>query len=157
MRFSCSAWKPAQPRSVECADVNLRRPLTMSSLTLAPIVCCLDAEIWPDVCWQIGLCVDQCESCSVDQSNGTCTFCVETLRKCLRGMQGTCYCSNKNFGNLYCQMSPRWYHSNGRGVSYKGDRHPEPKDEFPLEAFEAEPRKCGNCGEIALMLKKDYL
>ncbi|KAI0090995.1 hypothetical protein BDY19DRAFT_984056 [Irpex rosettiformis] len=87
-----------------------------------------------DECAECGYLV--CEDCSVDTS------------------RGTCYCEKKNFSNLYCKMSPRWYHSNGRGVSYKGDRHPEQGGEHPPEAFEVEPRPCGNCGEAAFMLKK---
>jgi hypothetical protein len=51
-------------------------------------------------------------------------------------------------------MSPRWYHSNGRGAGYTGDRHPEPDDEHAPEEYESQPRKCGNCGELALMLKR---
>lgn len=66
---------------------------------------------------------------------------------------GTCYCEKKNFGNWYCEMSPRWYHGNGRGASYKGDRHPQHDDEHSPEDYEDQPRKCNNCGEVALMFK----
>lgn len=69
---------------------------------------------------------------------------------------GTCYCPNANFGRPYCGWNPRWYHTNGRGVMYKGDRHPEIGHEFEDECFEPEPRKCGNCGEVTRLLKKEF-
>ncbi|KAJ6581470.1 hypothetical protein B0H19DRAFT_1115329 [Mycena capillaripes] len=78
-----------------------------------------------------------CESCVSDTSNGS------------------CYCQNSNFGRPYCIMNPRWYHmSSHTGKSYRGDRHPdEDEDE---DAFEEKPRKCGNCGEMKLCLRKEY-
>jgi hypothetical protein len=68
---------------------------------------------------------------------------------------GTCYCPNSNFGHPYCKQSPQWYHGDGHnGKMYTGDRHPYPDpDEFDDDEFEAEPRKCGNCGAMARMLK----
>ena len=69
---------------------------------------------------------------------------------------GTCYCPNANFGRNYCEMEPRWYHTDGNGRAYKGDRHPEEAFDFPEDAFEPEPRACGNCGQVAKMLKKEY-
>ncbi|EMD39661.1 hypothetical protein CERSUDRAFT_150285 [Gelatoporia subvermispora B] len=80
-----------------------------------------------------------CESCAVDHT------------------EGTCYCPNSNFGNSYCEMEPRWYHTNGRGVSYKGDRHPEGYGEYEDETYEPEPRACNNCGKVTKVLKKEYM
>ncbi|KAF9025141.1 hypothetical protein BDZ89DRAFT_954052 [Hymenopellis radicata] len=92
---------------------------------------CDDQEECPD-CSYIA-----CESCGCHHS------------------RGSCYCPNSNFGRKYCEMEPQWYHmSSATGKSYKGDRHP---DEFDPNAYEAEARKCGNCGEIAKCLKNDYL
>ena len=51
-------------------------------------------------------------------------------------------------------VAPAWYHG-GRSGSYTGDRHPE--DYEHPEAFEATPRECGNCGEVTLCLKKEWL
>ncbi|KAI9069338.1 hypothetical protein FKP32DRAFT_1641079 [Trametes sanguinea] len=81
-----------------------------------------------------------CESCACDQSNGT------------------CLCANGNFGRKYCDMEPRWYHTDGNGKPYKGDRHPEtyPGEEYPDEFYEPEPRACNNCGEVTRVLKKEY-
>ncbi|KAH9950648.1 hypothetical protein B0H21DRAFT_706214 [Amylocystis lapponica] len=91
-----------------------------------------------DVCDTCGY--RACESCASHHSNGT------------------CYCEDSNFGRLYCEMEPRWYHTNGRGQAYRGDRHPEPYGEpFPEEAYEPEPRECNNCGEVTRMLKQEYL
>lgn len=53
-------------------------------------------------------------------------------------------------------MEPHWYHTNGQGISYKGERHPEQGYEYPVEEFETTPRKCGNCGEMVQMLMKEY-
>lgn len=41
---------------------------------------------------------------------------------------------------------------------YTGDRHPDPDTTYdlPRDAFEAKARKCKNCGEVALCLKKKY-
>ncbi|KAI0337029.1 hypothetical protein BDW22DRAFT_1340613 [Trametopsis cervina] len=89
-----------------------------------------------DACEECGYQV--CESCAADTSSGT------------------CHCAEKNFGNLYCAMAPRWYHTDGKGKPYKGDRHPEPDDEYPSNAFEGEARKCNNCGDVAQMLKKEF-
>ncbi|KAJ7252768.1 hypothetical protein B0H12DRAFT_1017978 [Mycena haematopus] len=90
-----------------------------------------------DVCPDCGY--SACESCVSDTSSGS------------------CYCQNSNFGNPYCIMSPRWYHMSSRtGRSYKGDRHPDEEEE-EADAFEKKPRKCGNCGELKLCLRKEYL
>ncbi|KAJ7334120.1 hypothetical protein DFH08DRAFT_750223 [Mycena albidolilacea] len=78
-----------------------------------------------------------CESCVSDTSSGS------------------CYCQNSNFGRLYCEMNPRWYHMSSRtGRSYKGDRHPEEDEEE--DAFEKKARQCGNCKETRLCLRKEY-
>ena len=105
-----------------------------------------------DACEECGYQV--CESCCVDTSGGELSAYRLPVR--YEHSEGTCYCPNKNFGNLYCDMPPRWYHSNGRGVSYNGDRHPEPGDEYPAEAYETVPRQCGNCDRSAHMLKKEF-
>ncbi|KDQ14647.1 hypothetical protein BOTBODRAFT_32405 [Botryobasidium botryosum FD-172 SS1] len=78
-----------------------------------------------------------CEDCACDSS------------------RGTCHCLTSNFGVPYCEREPAWYHG-GRGKRYSGDRHPEDESQFPAEAWESAPRKCGNCGEMATMLKKRY-
>ncbi|KAJ6518776.1 hypothetical protein C8R45DRAFT_949203 [Mycena sanguinolenta] len=88
-----------------------------------------------DVCPDCGY--SACESCVSDTSSGS------------------CYCQNSNFGRAYCRMNPRWYHMSSRtGRSYKGDRHPE--DDEDADAFEEKPRKCTNCGEVKLCLRKEY-
>ncbi|KAK0454125.1 uncharacterized protein EV420DRAFT_1273366, partial [Desarmillaria tabescens] len=71
---------------------------------------------------------------------------------------GSCYCQNSNFGVPYCVMSPRWYHMSSapRGKVYRGDRYPPAEDEDP-NVYEDKPRKCGNCGEIGLCFKKEFL
>ncbi|KAI0373791.1 hypothetical protein BV20DRAFT_1096989 [Pilatotrama ljubarskyi] len=81
-----------------------------------------------------------CESCVCDSNNGT------------------CYCSGSNFGNKYCEMEPRWYHGNGRGKSYNGDRHPEvyPGEEYGEEVYEPEPRARNNCGVVTKVFRKEY-
>jgi hypothetical protein len=53
-------------------------------------------------------------------------------------------------------IAPVWYHG-GRSGSYTGDRHPEDYVYEHPEAFEPTPRKCGNCGEVTLCLKKEWL
>ncbi len=60
MRLSWSAWNPAQLSRFACAEVNLRRPFTTSSLIPDPMYCCLADTVWLTVCWQMGLCDDQC-------------------------------------------------------------------------------------------------
>ncbi|OBZ71450.1 hypothetical protein A0H81_08513, partial [Grifola frondosa] len=68
----------------------------------------------------------------------------------------TCYCAGSNFGNKYCELEPKWYHGNGRGKSYNGDRHPEGYGDFPEEMYEAEERECNNCGKVTRVFKKEY-
>ncbi|KIM87710.1 hypothetical protein PILCRDRAFT_814400 [Piloderma croceum F 1598] len=70
--------------------------------------------------------------------------------------RGSCYCQNSNFGTPYCTRAPAWYHG-GRAGSYVGDRHPEEYVYEHPEAFETTPRQCGNCGEVKLCLKKEWL
>ncbi|KAI1786878.1 hypothetical protein LXA43DRAFT_1032006 [Ganoderma leucocontextum] len=80
-----------------------------------------------------------CESCICDYSNGT------------------CYCPNSNFGNSYCEMEPKWYHTDGNGRAYKGDRHPEGYGEYPDDVYEPEARACNNCGKVTKMFKKESI
>ncbi|KAI8986270.1 hypothetical protein BD414DRAFT_488178 [Trametes punicea] len=71
--------------------------------------------------------------------------------------RGTCYCPNSNFGKKYCQMEPRWYHTNGRGRGYTGDRHPETQGQpYPNEMYEPAKRACDNCGLVTKVFKKEY-
>lgn len=91
---------------------------------------------------------------------GTCPQCgYEACESCIcHDRRGTCHCSISNFGNLYCLMSPKWYHANGiTWQRYFGDRHP-PLDDFEHEPsqFEIEPRKCRNCGKTTRMLKREF-
>ncbi|KAI0671123.1 hypothetical protein C8Q78DRAFT_973674 [Trametes maxima] len=81
-----------------------------------------------------------CESCVSDTSNGTCR------------------CASSNFGRNYCWMEPRWYHTDGNGKPYEGDRHPAAYDDeqYPEEVYEPEPRACTNCGEVTKVFKKEY-
>ena len=58
-RLSWRAWKPAQLRRLECAETNLRRPLTSAS-SYMPGPGCFAVEICDAVCWQIALCDGQC-------------------------------------------------------------------------------------------------
>lgn len=53
--------------------------------------------------------------------------------------------------------APAWYHGGRKGY-YNGDRHPEEYylEENP-EAFEGSHRKCGNCGEVKLCLREEWL
>ena len=71
---------------------------------------------------------------------------------------GTCYCPTSNFGNNYCEMEPKWYHTDGNGRAYKGDRHPEGYgDEYPDNMYESEARACNNCGKVTKVFKKECL
>ena len=70
---------------------------------------------------------------------------------------GTCYCPNSNFGKSYCRMEPRWYHTNGRGRAYAGDRHPDSLGRpYPDEMYDPTPRACDCCGTVTKVFKKDY-
>ena len=70
---------------------------------------------------------------------------------------GTCYCAGSNFGRNYCEMEPRWYHTDGNGRPYSGDRHPDPWDEpYRDEIYEPEPRACNNCGKVTRIFKEEY-
>ena len=70
---------------------------------------------------------------------------------------GTCYCPNSNFGKKYCLVEPRWYHSNGRGHGYTGDRHPEPHGtSYSSKVYEPTPRACDNCGTVTKVFTKEY-
>ncbi|KAK6991798.1 hypothetical protein R3P38DRAFT_3090981 [Favolaschia claudopus] len=76
--------------------------------------------------------------------------------------RGTCYCENFNFGHPYCGRVPEWYHaSQATGKVYRGDNHPEASDAsshgIPDAQWEAEPRKCGNCGEVKRCLIPGYM
>lgn len=54
-------------------------------------------------------------------------------------------------------MEPRWYHTNGRGREYAGDRHPETQGQpYPGDMYERERRACDNCGLVTKMFKKEY-
>lgn len=62
MRLSWRAWKPAQPRREEWAEVNLRRFFArFSSGYAGPVERCLAPESCAAVCWQMGLCEGQCD------------------------------------------------------------------------------------------------
>ncbi|KAI0630005.1 hypothetical protein C8Q77DRAFT_1139879 [Trametes polyzona] len=93
-------------------------------------------------------CEDECPDCGYL----ACESCV------CHHSKGTCYCPNSNFGRKYCSMEPRWYHTDGSGRSYKGDRHPEayPDEPYPEEYYEDETRACDNCGEVTKVFKKQY-
>ena len=70
---------------------------------------------------------------------------------------GTCYCPNANFGKSYCRMEPRWYHNNGRGRAYAGDRHPDAMGRpYPDEMYDPTPRACDCCGTVTKVFKKEY-
>ncbi|KAF9025135.1 hypothetical protein BDZ89DRAFT_988689 [Hymenopellis radicata] len=95
--------------------------------------------------------IGQCPDCGYM----ACEKCHVSFKK------GSCFCQNSNFGNKYCIMEPRWYHwsSLPGGKRYIGDRHPQ----YPLHPrenalkLEDTPRPCGNCGEVNLCFKKEYL
>lgn len=71
---------------------------------------------------------------------------------------GTCYCAGSNFGRKYCEMEPRWYHMDGDGKAYDGDRHPYsfPDEPYREEVYEPDPRACNNCGKVTQVFKKEY-
>ncbi|KZP21760.1 hypothetical protein FIBSPDRAFT_740041, partial [Athelia psychrophila] len=89
---------------------------------------------------------DSCDDCGY-MSCGSCVC---------HDIRSSCYCYISNFGRPYCIKSPAWYHG-GRGKHYTGDRHPADGREEHREAFEAEPRECGNCGKVTRCMKKEYL
>ncbi|KAI0762020.1 hypothetical protein BD413DRAFT_587163 [Trametes elegans] len=93
-------------------------------------------------------CEDECPDCGYL----ACDSCV------CHHSRGTCCCANSNFGRKYCWMEPRWYHTDGDGKAYGGDRHPVayPGEEYSDEVYESEPRACTNCGEITRLFKKKY-
>ncbi|KAK7012221.1 hypothetical protein R3P38DRAFT_1585417 [Favolaschia claudopus] len=103
-----------------------------------------------------------CTGCNVkysrdDMADDLCPDCgYSACESCVcHHSRGSCYCQNSNFGRPYCIMNPQWYHMSSRtGRSYKGDRHPD-YDEDP-DAYEEKPRKCGNCGEVKLCLRREY-
>ena len=89
MRFSCRAWNPAHPSKDEWVDVNLRRCLArLSSGKPLLMYCCLTADSWAAVCWQMGLWVGQLDLWqSVDCfEKGAC---VSTVRQITLGI-GPC-------------------------------------------------------------------
>ena len=54
-------------------------------------------------------------------------------------------------------MEPRWYHTNGRGRPYSGDRHPEAfGGVYAANIYEQTPRACDNCGAVTKVFKKEY-
>ena len=55
-------------------------------------------------------------------------------------------------------MEPRWYHTNGRGRAYAGDRHPDDAlgRPYPREMYEDARRACDSCGAVAKVFKKEY-
>lgn len=70
---------------------------------------------------------------------------------------GNCRCAKSNFGVRYCTMTTSFLHGHGQ-KRYTGDRHPEiSASGYPDTAFEAEARKCRNCGRVKRCLKKEHL
>ncbi|KAF5369808.1 hypothetical protein D9758_001350 [Tetrapyrgos nigripes] len=70
---------------------------------------------------------------------------------------GTCRCLKSNFGVRYCTLTTSYLHGDQK-KHYHGDRHPEVSASgYSRSAFEDEPRKCGNCGKVALCLKGEHL
>ena len=54
-------------------------------------------------------------------------------------------------------MEPRWYHSNGRGRGYTGDRHPETHGTaYATAVYEPALRACDNCGTVTRVFTKEY-
>ncbi|KAJ4480712.1 hypothetical protein C8J55DRAFT_71003 [Lentinula edodes] len=77
-------------------------------------------------------------------------------RNVLERPTGQCRCLNSNFGVPYCTMTTSYIHGD-QHQSYTGDRHPEISTSgYPETAFEDKPRKCKNCGERKLCLKKEH-
>lgn len=125
-----------------------------------------------------------CESCSCSNSRGACTV-VSGLQTVLSNalfFPGSCYCTDSNFGHLYCSRGqfllhpglnhsahlfcfilaePAYYHT-GRHGGYAGDYHPKKEDFHDLnredypEYFEDQERPCNRCGDVAYCLKKEY-
>ncbi|KAI0683104.1 hypothetical protein C8Q76DRAFT_636937 [Earliella scabrosa] len=92
-------------------------------------------------------CEDECPTCGYV----ACESCIS------HHSNGTCYCAGSNFGRNYCEMEPRWYHTDGNGRPYSGDRHPDPWDEpYRDEIYEPEPRACNNCGKVTRVFKEEY-
>ena len=54
-------------------------------------------------------------------------------------------------------MEPKWYHTDGHGRGYKGDRHPEGYGEYPDDVYEPDARACNSCGKVTKVFKKEYL
>lgn len=54
-------------------------------------------------------------------------------------------------------MEPRWFHTNGRGRQYSGDRHPEPYGGvYRSHVYEPSARACDNCGVVTKLFNKEY-
>ncbi|RPD56120.1 hypothetical protein L226DRAFT_535900 [Lentinus tigrinus ALCF2SS1-7] len=107
--------------------------------------------------------VGQCTGCNVRAGEGgrlaMCKDCgYQVCGSCeSHHSRGTCYCPNSNFGKKYCQMEPRWYHTNGRGRPYSGDRHPDAfVGVYAANIYEQLPRTCDNCGDVTKVFKKEY-
>ncbi|KAM5540863.1 hypothetical protein V8D89_005507 [Ganoderma adspersum] len=107
--------------------------------------------------------VGQCTGCNAKVGEGRrlamCKECgYQTCGSCeSHHSRGTCYCPNSNFGKSYCRMEPRWYHTNGRGRAYAGDRHPDSLGRpYPDEMYDPTPRACDCCGTVTKVFKKDY-
>ncbi|KAH9932707.1 uncharacterized protein BXZ73DRAFT_89879 [Epithele typhae] len=108
----------------------------------------------PNICTGCGVefdedygCDDLCPTCGY----AACESCV------CHHSNGTCYCAESNFGRNYCRMEPRWYHTDGNGRPYEGDRHPENYDDcYTEDMFEPEPRACHNCGEVKKVFKEEW-
>ncbi|KAJ3896561.1 hypothetical protein GG344DRAFT_61302 [Lentinula edodes] len=101
-----------------------------------------------------------------DEDTGRCGSRDSGKRDCLRlefqernvleRPTGQCRCLNSNFGVPYCTMTTSYIHGD-QHQSYTGDRHPEISTSgYPETAFEDKPRKCKNCGERKLCLKKEH-
>ncbi|KAE9404695.1 hypothetical protein BT96DRAFT_916592 [Gymnopus androsaceus JB14] len=91
------------------------------------------------------------------------TVCVDCLRpenqewNLIEQPTGNCRCAKSNFGVRYCTMTTSFLHGHGQ-KRYTGDRHPEiSASGYPDTAFEAEARKCRNCGRVKRCLKKEHL
>ncbi|KAI0770585.1 hypothetical protein C8Q74DRAFT_1202298 [Fomes fomentarius] len=93
-------------------------------------------------------CEGLCSKCGY----AACESCV-----CHDSRVGTCFCAGSNFDRKYCEMEPQWYHTDGNGRAYTGDRHPDPFDgPYRDEVYEPEPRACNNCGKVTKVFKAEY-
>ncbi|KAH9932706.1 uncharacterized protein BXZ73DRAFT_46757 [Epithele typhae] len=154
--YSCSACKTARYCSTRCRDANWRTHQRSCGIQQKLNEMTTRIALTPPKRPPVG----QCTGCGVKvRCLAMCKDCgYQACDSCeSHHSRGTCYCPNSNFGKKYCLMEPRWYHTNGRGRDYTGDRHPETHGQpYVNKVYELHERACDNCGTVARLFTKEY-